>query len=265
VRGACSRFSARSNEQSKAPASRAHSKRFAIDLNVCINFFSYSVVPRKKFIRFVVLRICGLSWFMAGCQLGVVRLSACSSLPVDGPYKPEHYRYQANPKCGSTKPVRFLLRGFCFSEFCPAFTIFLMRVVFDTSVLVAAMRSQQGASYALVKSIPAPQFQLCLSVGLYTEWQDVLTRPEHLVPGRTPENALAFMRYLASHAHLQEIHFLWRPFLVDPDDDLVLELAFAANCRHIVTHNVRDFDGSEQLGITAVTPREFMKMIMPNT
>jgi len=48
-------------------------------------------------------------------------------------------------------------------------------VVLDTSVLVAAARSRQGASFALVSSIPAREFQLCLSVGLYTEWQEVLT------------------------------------------------------------------------------------------
>ncbi len=140
-----------------------------------------------------------------------------------------------------------------------------MRVVFDTSVLVAAVRSRQGASYALVSSIPAPEFQLCLSVGLSTEWRDVLTRPEHLPPGRTAEDARRFLRYLASQSHLQEIHFLWRPFLPDADDDMILELAFAAGCRHIVTHNVKDFHGSEQLGITAVTPRDFLKPIRSKT
>ena len=46
--------------------------------------------------------------------------------------------------------------------------------------------------------------------------------------GRTPEDALAFLRYVASQSHLQEVHFLWRPFLRDADDDMVLELAFAA-------------------------------------
>jgi putative PIN family toxin of toxin-antitoxin system len=137
----------------------------------------------------------------------------------------------------------------------------VMRVVLDTSVLVAAARSQQGASFALVSSVPSPEFQICLSVGLYTEWQGVLTRPEHLPLGSTPADAQQFLRYLASQAYLQEIHFLWRPFLSDADDDLVLELAFAANCRHIVTHNVKDFHGSEQLGITAVTPRDFLKLI----
>jgi len=136
-----------------------------------------------------------------------------------------------------------------------------MPVVFDTSVLVAAARSRHGASFALIRSIPSPAFRPCLSVGLYAEWQEVLTRPENLPPGLTSADALSYIRYLASQAYLQEIHFLWRPFLSDPDDDLVLELAFAAGCRHIITHNVRHFKGSEQLGATAISPRDFLKLL----
>ena len=136
-----------------------------------------------------------------------------------------------------------------------------MRVIFDTNILVAAARSRQGASFALISSIPATEFQLCLSVGLYFEWQAVLTRDENLPAERTAEDALGFLRYLASQSHLQEIHFLWRPFLPDPDDDMVLELAFAAGCRYIVTHNVKDFQGSEELGVTAITPRDFLRLI----
>ena len=136
-----------------------------------------------------------------------------------------------------------------------------MKVVLDTNVLVAAARSRQGASFALVSSIPAPEFQICLSVALYAEWQDVLTRPENLPPGGTTEDALGFLRYLVSQSHLQEIHFLWRPFLRDADDDMVVELAFAAGCQHIITHNVKDFKGSEQLGVTAVSPRDFLNLL----
>lgn len=136
-----------------------------------------------------------------------------------------------------------------------------MRVVLDTNVLVAAARSRQGASFALVSSIPAPEFQPCLSVGLYAEWQDVLTRAENLPPGQTPEDALAFLRYLASQSHLQAVHFLWRPFLRDADDDMVLELALAAGCRYIITHNVKDYDGSEQVGVSAMSPRDFLNLI----
>jgi putative PIN family toxin of toxin-antitoxin system len=140
-----------------------------------------------------------------------------------------------------------------------------MKVVFDTSVLVAAARSQRGASHALVRSIPSATFQLCLSVSLYTEWQQVLSRPENLSPGRTAEDVRNYLRFLASQSHLQEIHFLWRPFLRDADDDMVLELAFAAGCRYLVTHNVKDFHGAEQLGITAISPREFLKLAQQKT
>ncbi len=136
-----------------------------------------------------------------------------------------------------------------------------MRVVLDTSVLVAAARSRRGASFALISSIPTPEFQPCLSVGLYAEWQEVLSRQENLPPGRDAEDALLFVRYLASQAHLQNIHFLWRPFLRDADDDMLLELAFAGGCRYIITHNVKDFHGSEQLGVSALSPREFLNLI----
>jgi predicted nucleic acid-binding protein len=136
-----------------------------------------------------------------------------------------------------------------------------LRVVLDTNVLVSAARSRLGASFALVSSIPAPEFQPCFSVALYAEWQEVLSRPENLPPGQTPQDALGFVRYLASQCHLQEIHFLWRPFLPDPDDDMALELAFAAGCRHIITHNVKDFAGSERLGVAALSPGEFLHLI----
>lgn len=136
-----------------------------------------------------------------------------------------------------------------------------MRVVFDTSVLVAAARSRTGASFALVSSIPSSKFEICLSVGLYLEWQDVLTRPEHLPPGTTDEDVLGFLRYLASQARHQEVYFHWRPFLPDANDDMILELAFAAGCRAIVTHNVRDFAGCDRLGIEAITPGDFLAQI----
>lgn len=136
-----------------------------------------------------------------------------------------------------------------------------MKIVLDTSVLIAAVRSRQGASFALVSSVPNSQFQICLSVAVYTEWQAVLSRPEHRPPGVSAELALGFTRYLASTAHLQDIYYLWRPFLRDADDDMVLECAVAAGCQYIVTHNVRDFRRTESLGVTAVTPAQFLQIL----
>jgi putative PIN family toxin of toxin-antitoxin system len=136
-----------------------------------------------------------------------------------------------------------------------------IKVVFDTCVLVAAARSRRGASFALLSSLPHPRFQICLSVAVYTEWQAVLSRPEHLPPGADANMVLGFVRYLASLAHLQDIHFLWRPFLRDPDDDMLLECAVAAGCTYIVTHNIKDFRRTEELGVKAITPAQFLQIL----
>ena len=66
------------------------------------------------------------------------------------------------------------------------------------------------------------------------------------------------IRYLTSQAHLQEIYFHWRPFLPDSKDDMVLELAVAAQATRIITFNLKDFKGVDQFGIAAVKPRDFL-------
>ncbi len=136
-----------------------------------------------------------------------------------------------------------------------------MRIVLDTSILVAAARSRNGASYQLVSMLPTPHFEFALTIALYTEWQAVLTRPEHMPPGVSVDGALGYLRHLASLAHLQDVHFLWRPFLRDPDDDMVLECAVASGSQYIVTHNLRDFRRVPELNVQAVTPADFLKLL----
>lgn len=136
-----------------------------------------------------------------------------------------------------------------------------MRVVFDTSLLVAAVRSRRGASYQLLSMLPSRDFEIALSVPLYTEWQAVLTRQEHMPTGATVEDTLGFLRYIASVAHLQDVHFLWRPFLRDPDDDMVLECAVASGSHLIVTHNVKDFRRAEELNVRSISPADFLQLL----
>jgi putative PIN family toxin of toxin-antitoxin system len=137
----------------------------------------------------------------------------------------------------------------------------MMRIVLDTSVLVAAARSRNGASFQMVSMLPTSRFEIALTVPLYTEWQAVLTRPEHLPNGMTANDALGFLRYLASIAHLQDVHFLWRPFLRDPDDDMVVECAVASRSEFIVTHNIKDFQRADSLKVKAITPAGFLQFL----
>jgi putative PIN family toxin of toxin-antitoxin system len=136
-----------------------------------------------------------------------------------------------------------------------------MRVILDTNVLVSALRSDMGASYAIVSQLPSERFQMALTVPLYLQYQDVLTRPEHMTGTSTRDEILNFLRYLCSIAHQQRVFFLWRPWLKDPKDDMVLEAAVASQSRYVITHNLRDFSGSgidERFGIMPMRPREFL-------
>lgn len=136
-----------------------------------------------------------------------------------------------------------------------------MRVVLDTNILVAAIRSNRGASYKLLSLIPDTRFRVAISLPLYMEYLDVLGRSEHLSHKLTNKQKISAVRYLLSEAHLQEIYFQWRPFLTDADDDMVLELAVAAQAKYIVTFNLKDFRGVDTFGITAVSPKAFLQTI----
>jgi putative PIN family toxin of toxin-antitoxin system len=134
------------------------------------------------------------------------------------------------------------------------------RIVIDTSVFISALRSRRGASHRLLMLVGGERFEIALSVPLVIEYEDAAKRmPE--ATGLGPEEVDDVIDYLCSVAHLQEIHFLWRPLLRDVGDDHILELAVEAGCGIIVTHNVKDFAEAERFGIRALTPAEFLGRI----
>ena len=54
---------------------------------------------------------------------------------------------------------------------------------------------------------------------------------------------------------------MWRPYLRDPKDDHVLEVAVASKTQIIVTHNIKDFKGVEKFGIKAIPPGKLLEVI----
>lgn len=134
------------------------------------------------------------------------------------------------------------------------------RVVLDTNVLVAASRSNRGASAKLLSLVGTGHFEICVSVPLLLEYEAVVLRD--LEPSSTQWQLwTAILDYLCTVAAQQQIFFLWRPYLRDPKDEMVLEVAVAGGCSTIMTYNKRDFAGSDKFQLVIRSPKEFLDEI----
>jgi putative PIN family toxin of toxin-antitoxin system len=136
-----------------------------------------------------------------------------------------------------------------------------LRVVFDTNVLAAALRSKSGAPYQLVSLLFAGKFKIAVSLPLYMEYLDVLLRPTIKPAGVSNADILDFVDEILQQARTQNIYFLWRPWLSDEKDDMILELAIASQADYIVTFNLKDFRNIELFGIEAIAPRDFLSLV----
>ena len=133
-------------------------------------------------------------------------------------------------------------------------------IVIDTCVFISALRSRNGASFKLLSLIDESKFEFNLSVSLVLEYEAVAKRMSRSI-GLTHQDIDDVIDYLCVVGKHRQVHFLWRPNLKDPSDDFVLELAVESECKYIVTHNVRDFSGSEKFKIKAITPQSFLRVI----
>jgi putative PIN family toxin of toxin-antitoxin system len=135
-----------------------------------------------------------------------------------------------------------------------------MKVVLDTNVLVAGLRSRQGASFRILTELPERRFTPVISVPLMLEYEAVLKRPEHssriTLGGNDVDAILDMVAAVSDHVRL---FYLWRPLSRDPADDMVIETAVAGSASGIVTFNRRDFEGAvSRFGLKLMTPGEFL-------
>ena len=138
-----------------------------------------------------------------------------------------------------------------------------MKVVIDTDVMVAAIRSSTGASSRIVLLAQTGRFQILVSVPLLFEYEAILKRPQHLKAANfTVEDVDEFIDALATIAIPVSPYYLWRPVLKDPNDEMVLETAVNGQADFILTFNTRHLaTGAQRFGIEAIQPGEFLRRI----
>ena len=140
-----------------------------------------------------------------------------------------------------------------------------MRLVLDTTVMVAAIRSDRGASRFLLASALAldRRITLLVSVPLLFEYEAVLSRKEQLDAANLSAADLDdLLDAVVAVAEPVNLDFQWRPSLRDPDDDMVLETATNGQADAIVTFNKRDFGiTSKQFAIAVLAPGEVLQTL----
>ncbi len=134
------------------------------------------------------------------------------------------------------------------------------KIIIDTNVILSALRSSKGASFKLLSIIDKGLFEFSLSVPLFIEYEAVTKRNPELL-GLTESVIDDILDYLAEIGNKREIYFLWRPYLKDPKDDLILEVAVESESDFIITYNKKDFKNVDKFGLKSLTPLEFLKLI----
>ena len=137
-----------------------------------------------------------------------------------------------------------------------------MLITIDTNILYQALRSSEGASYALFQLIRNGDIRIALSHAVLLEYEEVLTRDKSLKSlGLSIEDVEKVLRFIAYISEKFEPRFLLRPNLLDEDDNIFVELAVVSQSSYIVTRNLKDFRNSELKFdcFEVLSPSDFLK------
>jgi putative PIN family toxin of toxin-antitoxin system len=138
-----------------------------------------------------------------------------------------------------------------------------MIVVIDTNVVVAGLRSNSGASHRILELIAADAVDFAISIPLFLEYEEVLKRPTmRRALGLSVQDVDTVLDVLAAKSSHTKLHFLWRPQLRDPKDEMVLETAANAGAAAIVTFNHADFlPAATAFSLDVIYPKDYLARI----
>ena len=140
----------------------------------------------------------------------------------------------------------------------------IKRIVLDTSVVAAALRTRVGAGNAVLRLVATGELIMLATPPLFLEYEDVLKRPEQRLANRlTIEEIDRFLAELAALIEPVELHFRWRPQVRDPNDEMVLEAAINSAADGLVTYNVADFrSAGERFHIPILRPGDLLRKVI---
>jgi putative PIN family toxin of toxin-antitoxin system len=133
-------------------------------------------------------------------------------------------------------------------------------IVIDTNVIVSALKSRNGYSFKLLSIIDDDRLYISISVPLILEYEDAIKREKSKI-GLNHGDIDAVLDYICFIGKKCDIYYLWRPYLKDSKDDMILELAVESESDYIITFNKKDFEGTDRFGIKVVTPKELFRII----
>lgn len=139
----------------------------------------------------------------------------------------------------------------------------IARVVIDTSIVVAALRTRLGAGNAVLRLIASRRLVALATPPLFLEYEDVLKRPEQrLAHGLALEAIDEFLTEFAALIEPVDVHFSWRPQTRDANDEMVLEAAINGRADALVTYNIADFTAAgEKFEIPILSPAELLRKV----
>ena len=134
----------------------------------------------------------------------------------------------------------------------------MMRIVFDTNIVVSAMLSPSGTAADALRLGLNRHVRLCASEVMFKEYEAVLRRPKFRRP---PQVVSALMKAVRAVAELVE-PTATLTVSADEADNRFLECAEVANASYLVTGNIQHFPAT--WGRTRViTARRLVELVTP--
>ncbi|MEO7143942.1 MAG: putative toxin-antitoxin system toxin component, PIN family [Bryobacteraceae bacterium] len=113
----------------------------------------------------------------------------------------------------------------------------MIRVVIDTNILVSALLQPESLPAAVFMLALSGQVQLCVSGAVFAEYDEVIRRPRLK---RSPDVIEGTLQSIRKHGHWVKPNVRVEE-CSDPDDNVFLECAQAAEADYMVTGNQRHF------------------------